>query len=85
MGVVVSIVGHGLWYLLVPKYQTNQTMPFTLLIPVFGVSMGALILGEDITWHILAGGLVTIAGVAIVLLRKPDRNPTPAGKAHEPD
>ena len=25
MGIVVSIVGHGLWYQMVPKYQTNQT------------------------------------------------------------
>ena len=75
MGIVVSIVGHGLWYLLVPKYQTNQTMPFSLLIPVFGVSFGALVLGEEITWHILAGGLITIAGVAIIVFR---------GRAHLP-
>ena len=49
MGIIVSIVGHGLWYRLVPKYRTNQTMPFTLLIPVFGVSFG-IVLGETLTW-----------------------------------
>jgi len=70
MGIVVSIVGHGLWYQLVPKYQTNQTMPFTLLIPVFGVSFGVVLLRETLSWHILAGGLVTIAGVAIILFRR---------------
>lgn len=77
MGIVVSVVGHGLWYLLVPKYQTNQTMPFSLLIPVFGVSFGALILGEAVTWLILAGGAITIAGVAIVILRRPERAAQP--------
>ena len=72
MGIVVSIVGHGLWYVLVPQYQTNQTMPFSLLIPLFGVSMGALVLGEPITWYVVGGGLITVAGVAIIVFRKPD-------------
>lgn len=76
MGIIVSIVGHGLWYQLVPKYQTNQTMPFTLLIPLFGVSMGIVFLGETLNWHIIAGGLVTIAGVAIIVFRGADRPPS---------
>lgn len=70
MGIVVSIVGHGLWYRLVPKYRTNQTMPFTLLIPFFGVSFGIVILGETLTSLIAGGGLVTIVGVAIIVFRK---------------
>ena len=70
MGIVVSVLGHGLWYRLVPQYQTNQTIPFTLLIPVFGVGFGAAILGEEITWRVLAGGLMTVAGVAGVLYQE---------------
>ena len=83
MGIIVSIVGHGLWYQLVPKYQTNQTMPFTLLIPVFGVSMGIVLLDETLNWHIIAGGLVTIAGVAIIVFRGAGRRTaaTPSGNA----
>jgi O-acetylserine/cysteine efflux transporter len=82
MGIIVSIVGHGLWYQLVPKYQTNQTMPFTLLIPVFGVSFGVVLLGETLSWYILAGGLVTIAGVAIIVFR---RTPQAAAQTTPPD
>ncbi|MEK9646742.1 MAG: EamA family transporter [Alphaproteobacteria bacterium] len=78
MGIVVSIVGHGLWYLLVPMYQTNQTMPFSLLIPVFGVSFGAAVLGETVTWTIVAGGAITIAGVALVIFRRPPAARPPA-------
>ncbi len=78
MGIVVSIVGHGLWYLLVPMYQTNQTMPFSLLIPVFGVSFGAAILGETVTWTVVAGGAITIAGVALVIFRRPPAARPPA-------
>lgn len=83
MGIVVSIVGHGLWYQLVPKYRTNQTMPFTLLIPVFGVSMGIVLLGETLTWHVVAGGLVTLAGVAIIVFRREATARTVAAKPAE--
>ena len=76
MGIVVSIIGHGLWYRLVPKYRTNQTMPFTLLIPVFGVTFGIVLLGESLTWLIFAGGLVTLAGVAIIVFRKTESTPS---------
>ena len=86
MGIIVSIVGHGLWYQLVPKYQTNQTMPFTLLIPVFGVSFGIVLLGETLSWYILAGGLVTIAGVAIIVFRGAPRvAPAATAPAELPD
>ena len=70
MGIIVSIFGHGLWYQLVPRYRTNQTMPFTILIPIFGVAIGIVFLDEILTWLILAGGLVTIAGVAIIVFQK---------------
>lgn len=69
MGIIVSIVGHGLWYRMVPRYQTSQTMPFTLLIPLFGVGMGIVLLGETLTWHIIVGGLIIIFGVAIIVFR----------------
>ncbi len=84
MGIVVSVVGHGLWYLIVPRYRTNQTMPFTLLIPVFGVSFGVLLFGEPVTWRVIAGGLVTVTGVAIVIFRKPEALPVPSEGLAEP-
>ena len=42
----MGILGHGLWYLIIPRYTTNQTIPFTLLIPVFGVLFGIIFLQE---------------------------------------
>lgn len=77
MSVIVSVVGHGLWYHLVPKYRTNQIVPMTLLIPVFGVAFGVALLGEELTWRLLAGGLVTIAGVAAVMLHRDRPQPGP--------
>lgn len=85
MGIIVSIVGHGLWYQLVPKYQTNQTMPFTLLIPLFGVGMGIVLLGETLNWHIITGGLVIIAGVAIIVFRGAGRGGSATQSGNAPD
>ena len=72
MVLLVSVAAHGLWYRLVPRYQTNQTMPLTLLVPVAGVICAALVLGERPTAMIALGGLLTLAGVAVIVLRRPD-------------
>lgn len=71
MTFLVSLVGYGIWYVLVPRYSLNQTMPFTLLVPIFGVFSGVVFLGEDLTLMMVAGGCMTIAGVAVIILRRP--------------
>jgi O-acetylserine/cysteine efflux transporter len=71
MAVFVSIVSHSLWYMLVQRHPINVTAPFALLTPVFGVIFGVLILGEEFTWWMLAGSLITLAGVAIITIRRP--------------
>lgn len=72
MVLLVSVAAHGLWYRLVPRYQTNQTMPLTLLVPVAGVITAAAVLGERPTLMIALGGVLTLAGVAVIVLRRPD-------------
>jgi O-acetylserine/cysteine efflux transporter len=66
----VTILSYALWYPLIRRYPVNQTMPFTLLVPLFGVASSAAILGERLTWQTAVGGAATIAGVAIIVLRK---------------
>jgi O-acetylserine/cysteine efflux transporter len=69
MGLIASVFGQGLWYRLLPRYQTNQVMPFTLLVPVLGIIFGIMFLDEKLNWQLILGGLITIAGVAIIVLR----------------
>ena len=71
MAIFVTIVGYGLWYYLLPRYPVNQTMPFILLLPVFGVLFGVWLLGEALTWQMVAGGVLTLAGVGVIVLRRP--------------
>jgi O-acetylserine/cysteine efflux transporter len=79
MAFLVTILAYGLWYPLVYRYPVNQTMPWTLTVPVFGVLSGVLVLGEPMTVWLLAGGILTLAGVAVIVLPGPapaSGNPT---------
>jgi len=71
MAFFVTILAYGIWYFLVPRYDVNQTMPFTLLVPLFGVASGVLLLGEPLTLHMIIGGGATILGVAVIIVRRP--------------
>ncbi len=84
MAVLVTIVGYGLWYRLLARYDVNQAMPFTLLVPVFGVLSGVLVLGEPLTWQMLIGGVLTLTGVALIVLRRPALLPRPAAGVTKP-
>jgi len=71
MALVVTILGYSIWYRLVQSYDVNQTMPFTLLVPFFGVLGGMVLLGEVLGLRDVLGGVITVAGVAVVVLRRP--------------
>jgi O-acetylserine/cysteine efflux transporter len=73
MAVMVTIVSYLMWYPLVRKYPVNQTMPWTLLAPVFGVLSGIVVLGEPMTPAMVTGGALTLVGVAVIVIRKTPR------------
>ncbi len=68
--VIMVIVSYALWYGLLRRYPVGQVVPFMLLLPVLGVLTGAALLDEPITWYTVIGGLLTIAGVAVIVLRR---------------
>lgn len=61
-----SVIAYTLWYRLLARHSMNRIVPVTLLGPVVAVAGGVLMLGEDLTWQKVVGGLVTVAGVAVV-------------------
>jgi O-acetylserine/cysteine efflux transporter len=67
----VTVMGYGVWYRMMRRFPVNQVMPFTLLVPVFGVLSGVVVLGDRLTGLMMLGGVLTLAGVAIVVLRRP--------------
>jgi O-acetylserine/cysteine efflux transporter len=75
MALGVTVVGYVIWYRMLARYPVNLMMAFTLLVPVFGVASGHIFLGEAITWQRIVGGLITIVGVAIIVVRRPQPQP----------
>lgn len=66
---MASIVGYGLWYYLVGKYDVTKVVPFNLLVPVIGVLSGVFLMGDELTLAQGVGGVVSLIGVAIIQLR----------------
>jgi O-acetylserine/cysteine efflux transporter len=73
MACIVTIVTYGTWYRLLRRYSVNSVVPYSLLIPVFGVLSGVMLMGEPFGWQTFAGAAATVAGVAAITLgpRKP--------------
>ncbi|HKP25447.1 MAG TPA: EamA family transporter [Dongiaceae bacterium] len=69
--VVIAIFTYWIWYNMMRRYPVNLVIPFTLLLPMIGVAAGALLRDETVTWQMIVGGLATIAGVGIIVLRRP--------------
>ncbi len=69
--IVIAIFTYWIWYNMMRRYPVNLVIPFTLLLPMIGVAAGALLRDETVTWQMIVGGLATIAGVGIIVLRRP--------------
>ena len=67
----VTVIGYGFWYGMMRRHAVNQVMPLTLLVPIFGVLSGVIFLGEDLTFATVIGGIATLIGVAIIVIRRP--------------
>lgn len=69
LGLVMTALAYSLWYRLINLYSINLVMPFTLLLPFSTVISAVLLLDETLNSGIVLGGLVTITGVAIIVIR----------------
>lgn len=68
--VIMVIISYALWYRLLRKYPVGTVMPLTLLLPILGVLSGVLLLDEPMTWQTAAGGLLTVIGVGVIVIRR---------------
>lgn len=63
-----SVAANALMFRLVQRYEVSRTTPFLFISPVIGVGLGVAVLGDPLTWQILLGGALTLAGVALVAM-----------------
>ncbi len=60
-----TLFGYGAWNQLIMRYGAGKVAPFSLLVPIFGVSSGALVLGERFTATDAAAAGLVLAGLAL--------------------
>jgi O-acetylserine/cysteine efflux transporter len=70
-----SLIGHGGSYYLIQRYPVSLIAPFTLLASVFAVFFSVTLLGDQLTWRIILGGVVTLLGVYILAMRQRTKSP----------
>jgi len=64
---VATLLGYGIWSRLLSRYPANQVAPFSLLVPVVGLTTGWLVYGEELQPVHFAGGALLMAGLAVNL------------------
>lgn len=63
----VTLFGFAIWSFLLSRYPATTVAPFTLLVPVFGFSSSALLVGEALpSWKLIAAFLI-VSGLIINL------------------
>ncbi len=64
--VVVTFASYLLWFWLMRHYPATRLASFTLLTPVFGLLLGALLLGEPITARLVVALVAVAIGILLV-------------------
>jgi drug/metabolite transporter (DMT)-like permease len=66
LAVVGSVIAFLLYYWLVQNMDVTKTMLISLVTPVVAVVLGMMVLGEDLSWRTVAGGIMIMVGVRFV-------------------
>ncbi|MEU5124535.1 EamA family transporter [Streptomyces mobaraensis] len=65
---ISTVLGFGLWGHLLRTYDASAVAPFSLLVPVFGMSSAALLLGEDVSPLRWCAAVLLVGGIAVASL-----------------
>lgn len=68
---ISTVFGFGAWGFLLRHHPASSVAPFTLLVPVFGMSSAALFLGESVSPLRCLAAALLVGGVALTSLSRP--------------
>lgn len=75
---ISSLLGYGLYYVLVQRHPVAQITPYLLLSPVMAVALGIAFWGDRPGPKLLIGGAMVLGGVLLIALRARVKARTPA-------
>lgn len=70
LAIVGSVAAFLLYYWLVQHMDVTKTMLVALVTPVIAVTLGVIVLHEELNWRTFAGGAMIMSGIGLVVLRK---------------
>lgn len=62
---VATLVGYGLWTRFLGRYPANRIAPFTMLVPLVGLTTGWVVFGEVLQPIHFAGGALLMLGLLV--------------------
>ncbi len=65
LGIVSTLLAYVAWTLALRRLDASRAVSFLYAVPVFGLVIGALTLGESVTLWLAAGGAMIVGGVAL--------------------
>lgn len=68
---MATLLGYGLWTYLMSRYPTNRVAPFTLLVPLVGLTTGWLVFGETLGPLHWVGGALLMLGLLMNVFGQP--------------
>lgn len=63
-----TLLGSGLFTALLTRYPSSQVAPFTLLVPIIGLTTASVVLGEQMTAKQWGGGALVLLGLIVNML-----------------
>ncbi len=67
---LASLFAHTAYFALIHRYPVSSVAPLTVLAPVFSVGFAILFLGDVLDWRMVIGGVMTLSGVAVIVMRE---------------
>ncbi len=82
LGVLGTGIAYVISYRLIADVGPTRAAAVTYLIPIVAVTVGVVFLHEPFSIRIVVGGLLTVAGIAILGARRPPAPPDPLSAPH---
>ncbi|MEV5189850.1 EamA family transporter [Streptomyces werraensis] len=79
-----TVFGFGAWGWLLHRHPASTVAPFSLLVPVFGMTSAALFLGESITPLRWCAAALLVGGVALTSVTPRPPSAAPGAEAAQP-
>jgi len=68
---VATLMGYGVWTYLLGRYPANCIAPFSMLVPLVGLTTGWLVFGEVLQPSHLVGGALLMCGLLVNVFGQP--------------